>query len=99
MQSNTGKCHSCGAELDFAPGAVGRGEECLNCRADVRVCLNCSHYDPGSYNECRESMAERVVDKDRRNFCDYFSLGSPGSGGGVDKTKEDALKKFDDLFK
>ncbi|MBF0190432.1 MAG: hypothetical protein HQL99_04700 [Magnetococcales bacterium] len=39
---------------------------------ETRVCLNCRFHDTGSYNECRESVAERIVDKDRSNFCDFF---------------------------
>ena len=42
-------------------------------------------------------MAERVVDKDRANFCDYFSLGAGGGGAGEDQ--DAARKKLDDLFK
>jgi len=64
----------------------------------VRVCYNCKNYDTKAYNECREVQADRVVDKAKANFCDYFSLGgqnNPGSAG----SKEDALKKLNDLFK
>ncbi|MBF0341324.1 MAG: hypothetical protein HQL95_10245 [Magnetococcales bacterium] len=39
---------------------------------DTRVCLNCRFHDPGSYNECRETVAERIVDKDKANFCEEF---------------------------
>lgn len=92
------QCHNCGKELGLSPGNVGREETCSSCLADVRCCFNCRHYDGNSYNECSEPMAERVVDKDRRNFCDYFSLigkGTPKSG----EAKEQVFKKLDDLFK
>lgn len=65
----------------------------------MRVCKNCIHYDVRSYNECREPSAERVVDKENRNFCDYFSLSSGNQSKEIDSKKEDALKKLDDLFK
>jgi hypothetical protein len=42
-------------------------------------------------------MAERVVDKEKSNFCDYFVLGS-GSAPKEDP-KTSALKALDDLFK
>lgn len=90
-------CFHCGAALDLPPGKIGRTATCDACDSDVRVCLNCRFYDPNAYNECREPMAERVVDKDRANFCDYFSLGRGNQAGGSEK--EDALKKLDDLFK
>ncbi len=92
------KCFACGKLLGLSRGNVGREETCLNCGADVRVCFNCRHYDASSYNECAEPMAERVVAKDRRNFCDYFSLAGAGGKGTVDP-REDARKKLDALFK
>ncbi|MBF0272448.1 MAG: hypothetical protein HQL98_10330 [Magnetococcales bacterium] len=50
----------------------GRSEVCAGCMKETRVCLNCRFHDTGSYNECRETVAERIVDKDRSNFCDFF---------------------------
>jgi hypothetical protein len=91
-------CYNCAQELDLPDGAIGRGEECPKCRCDVRVCLNCQFYDCDSYNECSEPMAERVVDKDRRNFCDYFSI-SKGKRGSSGSKKNEALAALDDLFK
>ena len=96
--SDTPYCYNCGSKLDLPSGPVGRGDYCEKCNSDIRVCRNCLHYDTSSYNERREPMAERVVDKTKGNFCDYFSIQS----GPQEKTadpKEDALKKLDDLFK
>lgn len=76
------ECFSCRKKLSFE-GNVGRREECPHCRADVHVCKNCKHYDSKAYNECRETSADVVREKDRSNFCDYFSPGS--QQGGVDK--------------
>jgi hypothetical protein len=51
------------------------------------------------YNQCRESQAERVLDKDRSNFCDYFSFNEFRSdaktkeGGGTTRDKLEALFK------
>ena len=39
------------------------------------MCLNCRFHDPNAYNECRESSAERVRERDRANRCEYFSPG------------------------
>ena len=66
------KCHHCQKEIPLL-GNVGRREECPFCRQDLHVCKNCVHYDPKAYNECAEPQAERVLEKDRSNFCDYFS--------------------------
>lgn len=64
-------CQSCKKEI---PGdtPIGRQTQCPFCGADLHVCLNCVFYEPGVYNNCRESQAERVLDKSRSNFCDYF---------------------------
>lgn len=90
------KCFSCGTELSF-PGMPGRRDECTNCRADVHVCRNCKHYDRSAYNECREPSADVVREKDRANFCDYFTPGD-GSLNPSDK-KDDLLSAAEALFK
>lgn len=92
-------CFSCGAELSLPQGPVSRNAECQKCGADVRVCLNCKHHDRSAYNECREPQAERVLDKDRRNQCDFFSLRQDGSAKKGADPAADARKKLDDLFK
>lgn len=65
-------CHACGAGLRY-DGTLARSERCRPCGADLRCCRSCRHYDPSHYNECREPSAERVLEKDRANFCDYFA--------------------------
>ena len=65
---------------------VGRAETCSKCGYDLRCCMNCRFYDPGSYNECREPQAERVIDKERSNFCDYFKLTETGPDKKPDTT-------------
>lgn len=76
-------CFNCSKEIALS-GIVGRRDECPQCRADVHVCKNCEHYDPKVYNECRETSADVVREKDRANFCDFFTP-RKGGVGGVDK--------------
>lgn len=76
-------CFKCQKEIPLL-GKPGRRDECPHCRADVHVCKNCEFYDPRAYNECREPSADVVVEKERANFCDYFTP-HRGSRGGVDK--------------
>ena len=66
-------CHNCG-ELWTLSGQPGRGETCMKCRADLRVCLNCAHYDPLVAQQCRERRAEPVLEKHVGNFCEYFEF-------------------------
>jgi hypothetical protein len=75
-------CHACRKEVT-PPDPVGRKAACPFCRADLRCCLNCLFHERSAYNQCRESQAERVLEKDRSNFCDYFRFrerGSPAEG-------------------
>lgn len=90
-------CFSCGAVVPIL-GTVGRRDECHKCGADLHVCKNCQHYDPAAYNECREPQADRVQEKERANFCDFFQ---PGQGAGADanKAKDDLLSAAEALFK
>jgi hypothetical protein len=89
-------CHKCKNEIadDFF---VGRQTQCPSCGADLHCCLNCSFYDLGAYNDCREPQAERVLDKDRSNFCDFFKFKQTGKSEGSAglKTKD----KLEELFK
>jgi len=53
---------------------IGRRDTCSACGADLHVCLNCDFHSPGAHNDCREPNADRVIDKDRSNFCEYFAV-------------------------
>jgi hypothetical protein len=79
---------------------IGRKDTCPKCDADLHTCLNCRHYNPRAHNECNETQAEWVREKDRSNFCDYFEP-SRGAGAGPPSTarQNDARARFEDLFK
>ena len=46
----------------------------MKCRADLRVCLNCTSYDPRVAQQCRERRADPVLEKHLGNFCEYFEF-------------------------
>lgn len=66
----------------------------------MRVCLNCHFYQPSAHWECHETIPERVAEKDRSNFCDYFrprqhkapAAGEPASGS--DTARDDFNRLF-----
>jgi len=87
------RCHHCQHSWELSP-PVARSSECPGCRRDARVCLNCKFYDPGASRACREEQAEWVKEKDRSNFCSYFS---PGASVGKAAT-DTARSKLDALF-
>jgi len=91
-------CAFCRNVLEVT-GTVGRRDTCPHCHRDLHCCKQCRHYDPSAYNECREVSAERIVEKERTNFCDYFSLrGSKKTTSSSNRTR-DAKKALEALFK
>lgn len=76
-------------------------EECEACGADLHVCRGCGHHDASAYNECRETNAERVVDKERANRCDYFVPAAAEAGPGPSDLGEAARARaqLERLFK
>jgi hypothetical protein len=94
------ECHQCGAEVEVHE-PLARDAECPACRRDLRCCLNCRHYDTRYHNSCRETQAEPVEDKDRRNFCEFFAFSrEPRRPAAATGTKQpDARARLDALFK
>jgi len=89
-------CKSCGKS--FNVDGISMREECPHCSADIHACVYCKFYNKSAYNECKEPQADRVVDKNRNNFCDYFSFSSDGVSS-VPFNKAAYLKELDSLFK
>ena len=65
-------CYACAAEVG-ARERIGRRDTCPRCGVDLHSCRQCRFYDTRAYNACGEPQAERVLDKERGNFCDYFA--------------------------
>ncbi|MCP4666428.1 MAG: hypothetical protein GY849_08670, partial [Deltaproteobacteria bacterium] len=63
----------------------------------LRCCRQCKFFDYHAYNECREVSAERIVDKERSNFCDYFV--PRGSAQKNVNMAQDAKMALEALFK
>jgi hypothetical protein len=90
-------CFSCGQDLSDLD-QIGRRDTCSKCDADLHCCRNCEFYEPKAYNECREVQAERVLEKEDSNFCDYFCLNDKEKlKNGLDEVAE-AKKKLEALF-
>lgn len=65
-----GHCWQCGAGLTALD--YGRESTCPGCGKPTHCCSNCRHYAPGKANECMEPQVDRVIDKARSNFCEWF---------------------------
>lgn len=79
--------------------APGRRDTCEKCRAELRVCLNCSRYSESAAYQCTEPKADPVVDKDRSNHCEWFQFASRlyAPKAGPDRAAE-AREQFKKLF-
>ena len=94
------RCHACGAEVS-KEGKLFRTDECGGCGRDLRCCRNCVHFHPTAHNQCLEPVAEWVADKERANFCEYFTFAeSTGAGKTARQSpEEEARENWKKLFK
>lgn len=95
-------CWKCGKALELPPaGRVGSRDVCPKCDADLHCCRNCRFYDPSKNNQCAETQAEWVRDKEAGNYCDYFTP-NPVLMASNDRSAsqaDNAKKRFNSLFK
>ena len=92
------KCAFCGKNLQEVK-KISRQDRCPNCNRDLRCCKQCRFYDLSAFNDCKEVEAERIIDKKRANFCDYFVLNDPKNKGGTINRQIDAMVALEALFK
>ena len=97
-------CWYCGLPI-LIEGTIGRSMRCAQCGKDIRSCMNCRLYLPGSRGDCSEPGAQPVPsNRETANFCDWFSLNPKYKQESSGKSKEQdkaraARTAFDDLFK
>lgn len=91
------KCYKCGKNTGLTtPFNISRSELCPHCYANIHSCMMCEFYDKSAYNECREPVADRITDKEKANFCDYFKLTNKSK---TQESKDEALNRANALFK
>ncbi len=90
-------CYKCDHVLDLSEETkIYRQDECDKCSAYIHCCKMCVYYDEHSYNECREPIAQRIVDKEKANFCDNYKL---RPGGDPKQKLDNQLSAANALFK
>lgn len=90
-------CYNCKKNIPILGSfKIVRTEVCPYCMRSLHCCKMCTFFDSKVYNECRETNAERIVDKEKANFCDYFNL---SDGKNAEDVKKDLLSAADALFK
>ncbi|MCI0723235.1 MAG: hypothetical protein L0338_30375 [Acidobacteria bacterium] len=94
-------CWKCGTEIGEISRArkVLRTDTCPQCDSDLHACKNCQFYDRQYHNECRETQAEWVSDKERANFCDYFAPSTRSAATPPKSPTHQVKSALDRLFK
>ncbi|HVG76781.1 MAG: hypothetical protein ABW216_07485 [Candidatus Rokuibacteriota bacterium] len=94
----TSRCAGCGGVLPITADSL---TQCPHCRAELRTCRQCSHFDTARRFECAQPVPERIADKRARNECALFSLmvtvERDTSAGSV--RPDDARRAFGNLFR
>jgi hypothetical protein len=90
-------CHRCEKELD-ATDRAERSATCPHCASYLHCCLNCSLYDPYAHNQCREPQSEYVADREKANFCDFFTFKESEPNGKKEQQAANARKACEELF-
>jgi len=93
-------CYSCGRTLVYGY-KPGFNDVCDTCGKDIHVCRMCRFYAPGAHWDCAESVEEQVVDKEKRNHCEFFTLAEKYIDDGDHRgcvSGSDAKQKFNALF-
>lgn len=91
------KCWKCNKEIQIEK--ISRTTECPVCHADLHACKGCKFYAPGNHFDCKESVDEVIVDKDKSNFCDFFEskiITQVEKESASDKAKAAAARLFGD---
>ena len=92
------QCQFCGTAVTLSP-PIPHESSCENCRRDYHSCRQCRHYDTSRHNSCRETQADMVEDKERRNFCEFFDFNpAPFRAGAVQGKQAEARTKLEGLF-
>lgn len=102
------RCAMCGNIIP-ASTEIGLDSQCPKCRADLRSCKHCQHFDTGARLECTQQIPKRIMVKDQRNDCEFFdprtSVERETSSPNGRRTTaspaspKDARSAFDDLFR
>jgi hypothetical protein len=94
-------CYKCSNELEMIVKVgvkVARLDTCPHCGANMHCCRNCRFYDPNVHNECLETQADFIRDREEPNFCAHFEIKNRDAAPEADDSADKAKKKLDALF-
>ena len=58
----------------------------------------CEFFDPGARRGCKEPVAEEVSDRERANFCGYFTPAAGAGSRAEDGAAQAVRSELDTLF-
>lgn len=91
-------CWKCGTSLKDVLLPLSRMAKCKACNTDLHVCKMCQFYDTTVNNSCREPVAEKVTDKNAKNFCGYFQPSETAFNLGGSSKASASKQQLDALF-
>ena len=91
-------CFRCGESLAALTPPMSRQDVCPSCSCFLHVCRMCVNFDPHVVTLCREEDAEEVFDKEKANFCDWYSPSSSAFNPSGKRADEKARSAADALF-
>ena len=91
-------CWRCGAGLAGLSLPLARLDECPACTMPLHVCRMCRYFDAGVPRQCREDDAEEVREKERPNFCDYFTPSPDAFSPTARDADAEARRRLESLF-
>jgi len=93
-------CWHCGESLKDVPRPIRPSMRCPSCRADLHACRMCRHHDTRYIGDCAHEQADKVLDKEKANYCTYFSprpdAHSPKQNEAADHAKAELAALFGD---
>ena len=92
------ECWKCGTDLKSVPRPFSRFAECTACKTELHVCRMCRHYNPRYVGQCDHDFADKVLVKDKSNFCSHFRPRSGAYQGGAGGEREKAQEELESLF-
>lgn len=92
------RCWRCGADLKRVPRPFSRFAECPACKVELHVCRMCRHYDLRYIGECNHEFADKVLQKEKANFCSHLKPSKRAYQGGEDSEKRKAEQELASLF-
>jgi len=90
------RCASCAAVL---PTDIDTRGNCPRCGFALHSCKQCANFDTSARFECTQPIPERIVKKDARNVCSFYTPRMTVERETSTSRPTNARQAFENLFK